>query len=117
MNTPSRLPSPDTHNIWLRTRAAMYTTIAAADVWQFVLLWGPCSAEHAEQCLNPPLNVKKESLESRRTSADTNFTFVSRHLNADYSGIPLMFSASRLQTRPSNKLLLRQTTWNRLCTV
>jgi len=41
MNTPSRLPLPDTHSssliidILLRIRAAMYITIAAAAVWQF----------------------------------------------------------------------------------
>ena len=55
---PPRLPSPDTvgadthsshHRHFVEDRAAMRTTIAAAAEWViFVLLWGPCSAEHAE---------------------------------------------------------------------
>jgi len=39
-------------NILSRSHAAMYTTIAAAAVWQFVLLWVPL---FGRTCLNPPL--------------------------------------------------------------
>jgi len=86
MNTP--LPSDCLHptrtvviiDILLRIRAAMHTTIAAAAVWQFVLLWGPLIVG-AHVRPNMPNTPKSASANNLIVSNDVNTTWAKANIS------------------------------------